>query len=299
MKKFVILANCQGGALTKTLFNNHEFSCTYELLRILPVQHLKDKDIPDVIEKLGQADLFIYQPIAATPKRPNELSSAFLLKKTNPKAITISIPSIYFDGYFPHLKTLKGHVSVLNLIHDYFIAYSCAIGLSEEKTLELMQKEDLYPKKLSVGLAEQSIMELRSREEEFGIDMTLSEFIEKNYQHTRLFNHFSHPKTIVFKHLAEKILNRCAITSPLVRKIGNQHLLNDFEPPIYRSTYKHLNLQFAEDFDTYNGSKINELSQQTVVSSFFDFYRQQDLELIKKIVINNKPFVPELVESHL
>jgi len=298
MKKLVILANCQGVALAKTLFENSEFSSTYSWVRIKPIQALTDKDVAEVVAKVEQADLFIYQPVSATPTRPDALSSAFLLKKVNPKALSLSIPSIYFDGYFPHLKTLKGRVSVLNLVHDYVVAYACVLGLSVEKTLELIQKEDFYPQKLSLALANKSLTELKKREEESAIDMPLSGFIEKNYQQVKLFNQFNHPKRIVFKYLAEGILDRCGISSPLISDVGDAHL-DAIESPIYRSTYKHLNLQFTEDFDVYRGVAELESSQQAVVSAFFDFYRQQNLAFIKGHVAKTKPFVPELIESHL
>jgi Polysaccharide biosynthesis enzyme WcbI len=298
MKNLVIFTNCQGVGLVKMLFENSEFSSAYDFLRFRGVHLLTDKDIPEVVAKVEQADLFIYQPVSAIETRPIEFTSAFLLKKLKPTAQAISMPSIYFDGYFPHLKPLRGYISVLDGLHDYILAYSCAIGLSAEQTLELINKEDFYSQKLSVALAEQSLMELKRREEEFAIDITISEFIEQNYQKMRLFNQFNHPKRMVFKYLADCILSRCNMSSPFVSEIGEPPMV-DIEPPIYRSTYKNLDLQFSEDFDTYRPVSQVGLTQQTVVTEFFNFYKQQDLEFIKTHVTRTKPFVPELVESHL
>jgi hypothetical protein len=79
-KKLVILGNCQGNALAKTLLENAGFSNYYEWDHIPPIQTLQKKDVPEVIKKVKKADLFIYQTIKEAPKRPVEFTSDYLLK---------------------------------------------------------------------------------------------------------------------------------------------------------------------------------------------------------------------------
>jgi hypothetical protein len=298
VKKLVVFANCQSGALVRTMMENKEFSSQYKWDFLRPVQILQEIHIAEVVNKVKNADLFIYQPVAASPNRPYELNSKFLLEQIKDDAETISFPSIYFDGYFPHLQTLKGKVSVLNLVHDYFMAYSYAIGLSEEETIELINKENLYSKSLSIQLVGNSLKNLRDREKESNIDIKLCDFIEKNYKKVKLFNQFNHPKREVFKYIAESILNKIGIDEFLVADAGASHL-DEIMTPIYRSTHKNLNLQFKEDFETYGAIGHQKIKQREVIYKFFEFYRKDDLEDIKMSVSKTKPFVAKIIHANI
>lgn len=296
MKKLVVFANCQSGALVKTMMENKEFSSEYEWDFLLPVQNLQEIHVVEVLHKVRNADLFLYQPVLPAPNRPYELNSKFLIEQVKDGAEAISFSSIYFDGYFPHLQTLKGGVSILNLVHDYFMAYSCAIGLSEEKTIELINKENLYSKSLSIKLVKNSLNNLRKREKESDIDIKLCDFIEKNYKKVKLFNQFNHPKREIFKYIAESILDKIGIDEFVIADTGASHL-DGIMTPIYRSTYKNLNLQFQEDFETYGAIGEQKIKQREVVYKFFEFYRGANLEDIKIHVSKTKPFVSKIVLS--
>lgn len=297
MKKFVVYANCQGEALARTLLENSEFAAIYEWLPLPPVQLLTAEKAQEVLAKVRQADLLLYQPVAATRKRPVELSSAFLANQVKSGGTTISFPSIYFDGYFPHLETLNRLVSILNRVHDYCIAYSCSIGLTVEETIEIIQSDSLYPKEISLQQVENSLNNLSSREEESNLDIRVSPFIRENYRREKLFNQFNHPKRSVLKHVSEKVLDILQMESPFIHESGASHL-DAIVTPIYKSTHRNLQLAFAEDFTTYNGVRNATLNQDEVVKRFFDFYATQDLEEIKKHIFKTKPFVADLIDAH-
>jgi hypothetical protein len=294
MKKFVIFANCQGNPLAQTLTENKEFRSRYEWLPLPPVQYLKPKDIPDVLEKVKAVDLLLYQPVSKSPNRPIELTSSFLRAHVKDSTKTISFPSMYFDGYFPHLQTLYKYVSVLNLVHDYIIAYCCSIGVSVDNTLEIINSEDLYPEEVSITLAENSIKNLSDRETEYNIEVKISKFIRENYKHKKLFNQFNHPKRAVFKYISEQILEKIGINSPYISEEGPSHL-DRIMVPIYKSTHTNLRLAFNENFRIYNGLEGSGLNQTKVVQSFFDFYRKQNLKEIEKHISKTKSFVPEII----
>ena len=298
MKKFIIFANCQGDALAKTLMENQEFASNYERIFLPPVQNMNTQDVSDVLSKVNNSDLFIYQPVSATPSRPQELTSSFLLRKVKPGTKVLSFPSLYFDGYFPHLQTLKGYVAVLRLVHDYFIAYACSIGLNVEDTVSLIQKEGLYKKEMSISFVENSLKKLEDRESEFDTDIKVSSFIREHYRSEKLFNQFNHPKRAVFKYVAEGILEKIGIKNIHIAQKGVSHL-DAIMTPIYKSTYRNLKLQFDEDFENYNGLEQAGLKQRDVVSKFFDFYRSQNLKEIKLHIIKNKPFIPQIVEANI
>lgn len=296
MKKLVIFANCQCRALAQTLMENRQFSSTHEWDFLPAVQNLSEQHVPEVLAKVRAADLFLYQPVSEDPARPAEITSAFLCEQVKPSAIALSFPSLYFDGYFPHLQTLKGYISTLYLVHDYFIAYACAIGLTVEKTLTLIQSEDLYPRDVSIRLAEASFNNLAEREREFDLDIKITQFLRDNYRREKLFNQFNHPKRPVLKYIAEKILTKIGSQNPLLAEIGPSHM-DEIMTPIYKSTYKNLELKFDEDFYAYNGTGNTRLSQPEVVRNFYDFYRQHDLSEIKRHITETKPFVAHIIEN--
>ena len=299
VNNFVVFANCQNDALALTLLENKEFSSKYVWSKIPPIHNIKENDVADVINKVRDADLFVYQPVAISPARPIEMTSNFLKSQLKDNVISISFPSIYFDGYFPHLYPLKGLVSTLNLVHDYFITYACAMGIEEQKVLALIRKEDLYPTQVSEYLANKSIENLRNRENQNNLDIRLSEFIETNYKYKKLFNQFNHPKREVFCFIAERILAELDIENFKIELRGKGYL-DGIMTPIYRSTYRNLQLEFEEDFNIYSGLNNRRLIQADVVHSFYDFYKaNMNLKELKEIVMWNKPFVAEIIESYI
>lgn len=276
---------------------NKEFSSIYKCLPIKPVHRLVEKDVPEVINKIKAADLLIYQPIFSSPARPETLSSEFLISKTKYGAHKISFPSIYFNGYFPHLDSFKGYVNELNLVHDYFIAYSCSIGFTEKETIELIQKENLYPKDLSLRLVKQSLKNLKNRETQFHIDIKLSDFIEDNYRHIKLFNTFNHPNKDIFRYTAESIMREIGIENYSINP-NDASNLDNISAPVHKSTYKNLKLDFQENFNNYNTLKEQGKSQKEVVSEFFKFYKRLNPDEIKCHVSKTKPFVPQLINQY-
>ncbi|MEW5838763.1 MAG: WcbI family polysaccharide biosynthesis putative acetyltransferase [Pseudomonadota bacterium] len=298
MKKLVILANCQGGALAEMLFESQEFASCYELHRIPAVQSLTDGDVGNVVAKVSDADLFIYQPVKEAPGRRKEFSSDFLLGLLKPGALAISFPSLYFDGYFPHLGSLRGLVSVLNRVHDYFIAYACALGLSEAACIDLIRSEELYSKELSVELLERSLNNLKEREAADKIDVTVSGYIEEGYRSRKMFYQFNHPDRGVFVYVASRILEKIGFDSGALKEGGSSYL-DAISAPLYSSTHKNLGLRFENDPCTYSALGDRQLGLEQVVSEFYAFYKAQDLAVIKQQVLHAKPFVGEIVHRYL
>lgn len=293
--QIAIYANCQSKALINTLIENTIIKNEYNFLPIKPVQLLKVADIADVIHKASIADIFIYQPIKKTDHRPMELTSKFLIEKLKKKAIPISFPSIYFDGYFPHLSTLNGEKSVLNLVHDYIIAHAFQLGLSLENTFRLIQSSTLYPKQLSTQLYSDSINNLIARETAENIDITVSSFIKQNYKKFRLFNQFNHPTSKIFTYVTREIFKIIGITQDEKNENKNEYL-DSIKTPIYRSTYLNLSLEFKEDFLTYNSTLGKKINQRYIIKQFFDFYSKID-QIQLRDIISKKTFIHEIVNE--
>ena len=182
MKSLVVLANCQGGALAKTMLESTDFSAQFRWDEIPAVHVMKRRDIREAVRKTKEADVFVYQHVVRSPYRPKKFTSEFFLRHVKKNAVVLSYPSLYFDGYFPHLHRFQDWRSVISEIHDYFMAYASAVGMDEQRLYSLIQEPDFYPKDLSVSLAEESIQNLERREEEHKTYIQLSKFIRDNYK---------------------------------------------------------------------------------------------------------------------
>lgn len=288
-KKYSVYGNCQSGALAMTLSKNETFNKQYELQKIKPVQTLKLEDVLDVQNIFKDIDLVIYQHISSN-YRIGELSTNRLLKKVKRSTMTISFVSMYFNAYFPHLDKFLGKKSILNVVHDYIIMYCYCLGMTEQETFDVIQREDLYSIEISNQLFANALNELKKREE--STDVKVAPFIEKEYQNIKLFNQFNHPKGIVFDYLANQILEKLNIP---VKPLDKNHKtgLDGIMSPIYRSTYKNLNLKFEEDFYTYSTVK-GHMHQEEVIREFFNLYRTLDKNLMLSTIMSTKPFIIDI-----
>jgi len=297
MKKIVIYANCQGGALIKTLEENPQFLEKFSYIKVPPVQLIKSKEqIDHLVSSIKATDVLIYQHIQGDNFH-NDIKTNSLLKHLKPNAIQISFPSLYFDAYFPHLGIMTGLTGPLNLVHDFIIAYCFTKGLSSNDILSIIQNEKLYPKKFSLNTTLATIEAIKQRENNNECDIKITNFIQENFNKEKLFNQFNHPKKSVFKYIASKIFKIIGINIDSFVFSEKGHL-DVISTPIYKSTHTNLDLGFDEDFDLYHGLE-GPLNQNEVVTKFCSLYKEKGTEFVIHEVNTKKPFVKNLVDSLL
>ncbi len=298
MKRFTVYANCQGDALAKTLLENEHFMREYQWEMIPYVQTLTADSVGRVREAMSVSDLIIHQPISGNG-RPRELSSDDVLQYAKSGATVLSFPSLYLDAYFPHLASIPYHSWVLNMIHDYFILYGYTQGVSPQSMLALMRSETLYPKDMSIDLVEQSLAVLEKRETKHIIDLQVADFIRENYKSHRLFTQLNHPRRALFEFLARRIFSTINMQSAPLLSDRPGYLDTEGATPMYRSTYKNLDLRFEEDFEHYSVINNQKLDTEQVIASFYEYYRSFDRAALLQIVQRKKPFVPQIMSQFL
>jgi hypothetical protein len=79
---------------------------------------------------------------------------------------------------------------------------------------------------------------------------------------------------------------------------GNVEHLDRVIAPIYQSTLNNLCLNFQEDSHHYIVQKNKKIAYLELINSFYDFYQTQNLEEIKKVVIEKKPFIAKILDSY-
>lgn len=293
MKKvFSIYGNCQSGSIAHYLNGTKEFSNIFTFKRLIPVHVMSDIDIEKAKKVFQNTDLLIHQVISSKYKIP-QLSTQELMKCRKDDSISITFPSLYFNGYFPHLGAFKGVRSILNMLHDYIILYCFAKGLNEKETLDIIMSEDLYPQSTSLELLDWSFRNLAHREK--SLDIKVSDFIKNNYKNIKLFPHFQHPIDMVTIHIVNQILKILSL-DPIEEPHSDKIFSSNVSTPIYRSTYKNLGLTFKEDFNTYQTTK-GFIQQDEVLSEFFKTYKNLDKEMIISEIKREKKFIIEMFES--
>ena len=300
MNKFTVFANCQSAALAKTLLESKTFSQHYKWLPVPPVHNLDGVDVAKVIDVVKQVDLFLYQPVATKEHRLETATSAFMLSQLKDSAQALSFPSIYFDGYFPHLGTLDGHQSVLNQVHDYFISYCYVKGVRALDCVELLQSDELYDKKTSRNLLKASLESLKWRERVNRIDLKVSGYIDQNYQVKKLFYQFNHPSSDLFVYIRDAILNKVGIAdeAEIPPERYKKNYLSGINAPIYQSTYNHLGLQFKQSSTKYV-VKNNAIELEDMVGQFYGFYQSLNKDKLANTILCNKPFVAKRIDKLL
>lgn len=296
-KKVVIFANCQSGAIGKTLLESNAFKDMFEWVVIPPVHSINTSDgIKHLLDSVSIADVFIYQ-VVNNLGWPEELKSNFLLDKLKVECLKISIPSMYFDGYFPHLSTMDGKEGPLNLVHDYFIASGFIKGMSVLDVKNMITSEYLYDEVTANNSVENALNSLREREVTQMLDIRISSYIEDNFKTNKLFNQFNHPSRDVIEYVCDSILDTLGV-SEKTYKSSNGEYLGGIIVPLYISTFKNLKMTFLDD-EKYRGVGGVKLSLEQVIQGFFELYQTLNFEFIKMQINNKKPFTLKLVEKYI
>ncbi|MFV8421767.1 WcbI family polysaccharide biosynthesis putative acetyltransferase [Vibrio parahaemolyticus] len=293
-QKVVIFANCQSVAIGKTLQESEVFNMSYEWVVIPSVHTLNSESkIQHLIQSVMAADVFIYQEVD-NPSWPSQLKSKYLVDLLKPNCKAISIPSMYFDGYFPHLATMQGRTGPLNKVHDYFIAAGFVCEMSQSQVKDMILSENLYSSSVARQYVDRSLLELERRE--VHLDVKISAYIREHYQKRKLFNQFNHPKREVIEYVCSEILTQLGATEHVFDsdKVG---YLDGIRTPIYPSTIQRLELQFDEQ-EQYR-SVGGFLTLEEVIEGFFNVYIEMNHKWLKNFIQDNKPFVLKAVNQYL
>lgn len=261
MKKIcIIYANCQNELLAEYLLKSPSFNQEYTIKRF-PVHLLMQgkKTIPD--ELLKRAKLFIYQPVKDIH---GICSSRYILNKLPSDCQRISFPPLYFTGYHP--QYCKNPVNkVIKPIYPFGVmpyGDSNIISMlkqsnSVSEIIERLSNTNYYSQQFLLANVDKSLAELSRREAVLNIKV--SDFIKKNYQHYYLFYTVNHPTDIMGIYVVNQILK--ALDLPLLDretyiKDSTTGILDEEQTPIYPSVIKKLSLTFINENAVYKHGKF-------------------------------------------
>lgn len=254
--KIVFIGNCQAQALSQI---THFLGLDVELEFVPLVFDIENFNTQQVKDKIYSCDFVFSQRV----------SEDYQVDFVRPSAIRASFgeraliwPNVYFDGYFPGVRYIyapNGN-KVTGPLTDYHfvqIQKMWAQGASPEEALERLIGP-LPFEGLPADPVADSLFHLRHREQY--ADIQISDHIEKNYAHEKLFYSMNHPTDKLLLELLSKMFVKAGINTPVPEFherlfYGYQYSLNEIDLPILPYISNRYGTPLSST-DRVNGRKI-------------------------------------------
>lgn len=247
-KKLVIIGNCQCSGIIHYLYQNKEFSDTYEYKQYANWQLIENNcDIPS--KEISSADLLIYQPLekrhgiySTDPSVKNSIGSF-----VGDKCVKIGFPFVYSDYIWPLIQKQKGSnrwfgSDSIDKLLESGLNLNDILNLHENRQID-WQYSSRYKHSMDI---------LKNKEEK--TDVKISSFIEKNLSEMLMFLIPEHPSSIIYWNMCNQILKILNM-----KELNQSVIISENHPFIPDSIY-----------ETPNG--IIPLSQSSV-----DFYKIKNM----------------------
>jgi len=252
-KLVMIYGNCQVMSLNTLLAGSNEFLKSFIILSIPPVQSLEGEERKEGINVglLKSIDMLIYQIVRENNKFSSMLSTVQLMSGVRRDCICVSIPNVYYCGYFPQYmvnRYNKMQDQYANGIMPYGDVNIEKMYLEEKKCAEEIIQEILDESFYSADELQkihiESINELKLREQE--CDVIISDVITERYTEERLFYTPNHPTNKLLAIVLERALQILGYS------INDWNYEKSWENngrilPIYPSVNKGLRLKFVQE----------------------------------------------------
>jgi hypothetical protein len=276
MPSIFFYGNCQIKAISEYLRKVPE-------VKVTGVFYVEDCVCKLDMEKLLSSDFLVFQHCSCRAlkdlyghgyKDLSTFATQHLLKLTElTNTEHISIPSIYFNPYWPD-QYLTLDRSVLNRVPKQWYKYLPNYTFDGNLLLEMLDLQDEIvackndPKKSM----ESSFAELKRREYELSVILPISDFLKSNYRSQRIMHTTNHPARAVFENLVQRMLPLLGIDADL--ELTEDFLLTDQRPPIADSVRSNLCLEFEESGPYFvNGQKMQDFA------AYLNFYKSLSSEL--------------------
>lgn len=210
--KVVVHGNCQSGAIRYLIKEKAPFSDVYAL-------EVHKCDIGEAAEaeyasRLREADLVLYQPVSDTYRNASFLGTNFVTSTARPGATMVCFPSIYYHGYLQGYCQPDKNGGVLgyrNSNPPVAMVESILAGEDDASVMSRLNSEALIPEAGIRAYHEACIGELRRRENEAGVLVPVSDYIDANRFERKVFHTVNHPYRCLVAHMMNRILKEIGI----------------------------------------------------------------------------------------
>jgi hypothetical protein len=208
--KYLFIGICQLAAFSRVLQD-------YLDITNVTIFEISLVDYEKILQNLSEYDIVVSQPVSKTYKN-NIIYSTYHLRQL---CLQLNIPhyvmvNCYFTGYDPlafQFTDLSHNFYRLanNSTHIPGICVESALTGNTYKTMQAW-KGDYYTEKMIMDNLKKTIQNLKDREQrvfdddDISVDITISDFIEENYQRAQLFHVYNHPSNVLLKELMYRML---------------------------------------------------------------------------------------------
>jgi len=281
----LIIGICQLEAVSKILLQLPAFRALYPETKVYLVFALEAEQMERILrEEVPQADLIISQPVSRSYKGNPIFSTGVLRASLREGARHLVVSNCYFTGYDPapfQTTGLDGET-----IHKNRMSYYPALALpalleqsdvfsahasNGKNTLTLEQSyikaardwcnPEAYTSEEVEKNAAASLHALREREkrvfeENFPVDVTISDFIEKEWRRQHLFHTYNHPTNALLFELTRRVAAAAGVPwSWDTEEVSQKELLGEATIPPPPSVYLQGGFTFPYPPFVLNGEK--------------------------------------------
>ena len=245
--------NCQITTMARLAKSSAKLMREYMIFSFGPVQDIHGAEEQDGFDAgiLSCIDIFIYQNVFGKTKIARGLTTDQMVGALKEGAAHVSVPNIYFRGYFPQAGSNRYNVVVQGKTNQNGMfpwgdknIERLAADYSAEEIAEILSSPDFYSPDFCRKNAEDSLAELSQRE---GLcDIKISDYIQNNYKEEQLFFGVNHPQWFVVGELMKRVFAKLGMSEYSDMKTRNQGENDGRECLIYPSVALGLGLKFQK-----------------------------------------------------
>jgi hypothetical protein len=271
--KCLCIGICQLGSMVDVLRKSRGFSSIYDQIVFYPVFEIDDQKMKYILEvEVPGSDLILSQPVSDNYKNTHLYSTKTLRDVCIKNGKTHYVVSnCYFTGYDPvpfQITDANGEIIKVDDV-SYFPSQSfdsLINGDAKAAAIDWCMIEKYSPLELANNIMT-TLATLKERENkvfdnEFGVDIRISDYIEENFKKEYLFHTYNHPTNIIIIELVRRLSNKMGI------HVGNlkldRELLGSYAIPPPPSVYYGYGMTFNypkfiianKEYGTYGAMQI-------------------------------------------
>jgi len=189
-KTVLFVGNCQVTPLSRIVELSNSYCSEYHSFNLLPDIHNMAQELQNIVVDylLPNTDILVTQ---------NIINKEYPLNTENSKNLcrTITIPTLYFAGYYPDIIYLKQNNQTIRTApiidyHSSFILHSFSEGISENSCITTL-KDGSWIGENYLQNIENIFDSLYDREREW--DVKITDYLYNNFKEKLLFHTVNHP----------------------------------------------------------------------------------------------------------
>lgn len=274
--KCLCIGICQLAAVVKILKKNPTFTSAYSEILAYEVFNLTVEEMQQLLDEVvPTCDLVISQPVSSSYKGNPIFATSTLRERVRTGATHLVLPNCYFTGYdpVPFQATDANH----GITSSEGISYFPSLCLEQLLRADVKEAcitwcdENYYtPTEIknnySRSLAELKLREARVFENDFGVDVRISDYIEANYRNLFLFHTYNHPTNLLLFELTRRLLEKLGLPSTGVEEGTTTELLGDVSIPPSLSVYTQSGFSFKYPSFVFFGRSYTTFEAMTRLS---------------------------------